>query len=117
VGVRALVDLEKREVNEASRVDGDQVPLTSEDVAEALELALQNEQLRTKLGPEAQQYRVEGERYRVEGMRILATDESDPCWKHRCLDLLFRRGQFYLAEFPVTVDLTARTVRLGRRAQ
>ena len=117
LGVRALVDLENRTVKEASRVDGDQVPLTSEDVAEALELALQNEQLRTKLGPEAQQYRVEGERYRVEGMRILATDESDPCWKHRCLDLLFRRGQFYLAEFPVTVDLTARTVRLERRAQ
>jgi len=117
LGVRAVVDLEKQAVKEVSRVDGEQVPLTSEDVAEALELALQNERLRTKLGPEVQQYRVEGGRYRVEGMRILATDESDPCWKHRCLDLLFRRGQFYLAEFPVTVDLTARTVRLERRTQ
>src|SRR5262249_23585213 len=55
--------------------------------------------------------------YQVEGMRILATRPKDPCFRSRCLELLFRRGESYLAEFPVTVNLTTRTVRVGRGIQ
>lgn len=97
-------------VKEVTRLDGDEVSLSSGEVIEAGDLALQNEEVRRKLGPTPQEFK-------VEGMRILATDEREPCYKHRCMELLFRRGAFYLAEFPVTVDLTTQTVRVGRRVQ
>jgi Cu2+-containing amine oxidase len=106
LGARAIVDLEHRLVTQVESLDGDVVPASFEELAESRALALQNEELRELLGPK---------KHHVEGMRLLAVDESDPCWEHRCLDLLFRRGRFYRTDLPrVIVDLTAQIIRLER---
>lgn len=110
LGVRVVVDLAQEVVRDVSRVDGQAVPVSEEEVAEAGELALHDEAVFQRLGPERREYK-------IEGMRILATRESDPCYRHRCLDLLFRRGPHYLVSFPVTVDLTSRDVRVERGKQ
>jgi hypothetical protein len=110
VGVRVVVDVAQETVRDVSRVDGQAVPLSEEEVVEAGELALHDETVIGRLGPDRRQYK-------IEGMRILATRESDPCYRHRCVDLLFRRGPHYLVAFPVTVDLTSRDVMVQRGKQ
>ena len=103
LGVSALVDLTARRVTEVQEVDGDSVPVTGEELAEAREIALGDATLRRLLGAEAQSYR-------VEGLRVHAADTADPCWERRCVALLFRRADgAYLAETDVLVNLTGRT--------
>src|SRR6266849_4530672 len=123
-GVRAVVDLSRKAVTEVSRLESEQVPLTSDDLAEAYKLALRNAEVRSALGPDAERFRVEGlqrtagtagGQFVVRGLRVQATEESDPCWKHRCLQLLFRRGDVYLTEPVVIVDLSRQQVMLQRR--
>ena len=125
-GVRAVVDLSRKAVTEVTRLESDQVPLTPDDLAEAFKLALRDTEVRGALGPSAERFRVEGlqkvtgpagERFIVRGLRVQASEESDPCWKHRCLQLLFRRGDVYLSEPVVVVDLTAQRVLVQRRVQ
>lgn len=107
-GVRALVALRPQpSVAEVQRIDSANVPLNNEDLAEARQLALQNIELRRVLGEAV-------DRYRVEGLRILATEEGDPCFRHRCLQLLFRLGDVYLSDPEVVVDVTSQAVRLRR---
>ena len=104
LGVNAIVDLQRRLVTQVESQDGDIVPASFEELAEARELALQNKELHHEL---------ELTKYDVEGMRLLAIEESDPCWKHRCLELLFRRSGFYRVGLPrVIVDLTTQTIRV-----
>jgi Cu2+-containing amine oxidase len=107
VGIRAVVDLVQQAVRDVTRVDGQAVPVTEEEVTEAGELALHDSTVFQRLGEARREYK-------IEGMRILATRENDPCYRHRCVDLLFRRGAQYLVAFPVTVDLTSRDVRVGK---
>ena len=119
-GIHVVVDLEKSSVNEITKLEGKAVPLGFTEVTEAFNLALRNEQVRSFLGSRANDFRVArlsaGERpeNRVEGLRVLATSPRDPCYKHRCLDLLFRQRDGYIAGTSVTVDLTAQTVRVER---
>lgn len=111
LGVRAVTDITDIQhglVKEVVSYDGDEVPLAPEEVDEAGKLALQVEEVRGKLGDKPHAFK-------IEGLRILTIDKKDFCYGHRCVGLLFRRGAFYLAEFPVTVDLTTLTVRVGRR--
>lgn len=123
-GVRVVVDLSGSRVREVSRLDANGVPLAFEEIEEAAALALRNAELRSLLGPSAERYRAvhpdrDRERdgddaYRVEGLRIVATGPGDPCYRHRCVSLLFRRGQEYLTYTEVTVDLTSKRVRVER---
>jgi hypothetical protein len=102
LGVYAIVDLQGRLVAQVESRDGDIVPASFEELAEARELALQSEELPEELAE-----------YDVDGMRRLVVEESDPCWQHRCLWLLFRRGGLYRVDLPtVIVDLTTQTVRV-----
>lgn len=116
-GILALVDLQRRTVQEATRITGDAVPLVAEEVNQALTIALQNKNLINLLGPDYQQYRVptqnapEGPN-RVEALRVLASSPKDPCYQHRCLSLLFRQGDTFLTGTSVIVDLTAQNVRV-----
>ncbi|HET8921858.1 MAG TPA: hypothetical protein VFN26_02560 [Candidatus Acidoferrum sp.] len=126
-GVRALVDLSRRNVIEATQITADQVPLTDSDLAEASRLALSNPEVKKALGPEAERFRPpepetsaestrerKVDQYIIRGLPIRTLDENDPCWKHRCLQLLFRRGDVYLTRPVVVVDLTAHQVRLEK---
>ena len=116
--VLALVDLGQHTVREVARINGDAVPLVTAEVNDALALALKNRELINLLGPTYQQYQVanqnspETQPNRVEALRLLASSAKDPCYKHRCLSLLFRQGETFLTGTSVIVDLTAQTVRV-----
>jgi hypothetical protein len=125
-GVRAVVDLGRKAVTEVTRLASEEVALTEEDLAEAYQLSLRNDEVRKALGEKAENYRVTesrsangppGEQYIVRGLPVRATIESDPCWKHRCLQLLFRHDDVYLTQPIVVVDLSAHQVYLERRQQ
>ncbi len=125
-GIRAVVNLDRRVVTEAARIESRDVPLDDDDVAEAFQLALRNSEVVRILGPAAKRFKTRsaakaaapgGDQYRVEGLRVSGTEEKDPCWNHRCLRLLFRQKGIYLSEPIVVVDLTARQVHLERREQ
>jgi hypothetical protein len=126
IGVRAVVNLNGSSVKEVSRLDGDQVPLTADDLAIALPLALRNEEVRKALGPAAESFRVEqrGETLGstaglnvVRALRVRGKSAGDPCSKHRCLQLFFRRGAAFLQQPAVIVDLTASQVYVERSEQ
>jgi len=46
-------------------------------------------------------------------LRVVASSDQDPCWKHRCVQLFFRKGDVYLID-TVVVDLTAQQSRVER---
>jgi hypothetical protein len=122
-GIHVVVDLERKSIVEITLLEGKTVPLAAAEVTEAVNLALRNERVRALLGSMADEFKVAGiatrERAenRVEGLRLVATSSEDPCYRHRCLDLIFRRREGYIAGTSVTVDLTAQTVRVERSAK
>ncbi|MCU1266000.1 MAG: hypothetical protein JWM21_2318 [Acidobacteria bacterium] len=117
-GVLALIDLQKAAVQETALVNGDGVPLAASEVSEAIGLALKNERVLKLLGPDYQRYQLTaenlhpGERNPVEALRVVAASPPDPCYRHRCLSLLFRRGETFLTGTSIIVDLTANNVRV-----
>src|SRR5262245_1869757 len=118
-GVRAIVDLPGRAVAQAATIESAQVPLNAEEVNDAMALALRNQAVTSLLGADATTFQVSdtgrGARPRnvVRALRVVATGESDPCWKHRCVQLFFRRGDVYMTD-SVVVDLTAQQSRVER---
>ena len=122
-GILVLVDLRQRAVQQALAINGDSVPLVAEEVNQALSLALQNRTLINLLGPNYQQYRIatenapEREPNRVEALRLFTSSPNDPCYRHRCVSLLFRQGDTFLTGTEVIVDLTNQNVRVEQRAQ
>jgi hypothetical protein len=122
-GILVIVDLEKRSTGEITRVEGRAVPLAFEEITQASNLALRNERVRSLLGSRANDFRVAnlsaGERpeNRIEGLRVVATSPRDPCYRHRCIDLLFRQREGYIVGTSVTVDLTSQVVRVERTAR
>ena len=117
-GILTLVDLGRGAVREVTNVNGDAVPLSAEEVSEAIGLALQNQTLTRLLGPDYQRYRLApeslraGERNPVEALRVVGTSPRDSCYRRRCVSLLFRRGDTFLTGTSVIVDLTAQSVRV-----
>jgi hypothetical protein len=122
-GILTLVDLRQRTVLEVTNISGDAVPLSAEEVGEAVDLALQNQTLIRLLGPDYQRYRSSaqtfraGERNQVEALRVLASSPRDSCYQHRCVSLLFRRGDTFLTGTSVIVDLTTRKVQVEQTAR
>jgi hypothetical protein len=121
-GVRAVVDLTRRAVSELSVMDGASVPLAIDEVVQASSLALRNEQVRSALGSSAQTFRVqtslsgsEPPQNRVEGLRMVALSPNDPCYKQRCVSLLFRQGRSYIVGLSVVVNLTRQDVTVERK--
>ena len=123
-GVRAIVDLTKQSVIEVTQIAADQVPLTETDLAEAARLALADPEVSRALGADASRFRPESsaertktpqaEQYVIEGLPVRASRRGDPCWRHRCLQLLFRTGDAYLMKPVVVVDLTSHQVRVQK---
>ena len=123
-GVRAVVDLPRRAVSAVDRLESQQVPLTQADLAEAWQLASRDTEVRRALAADVDRFQVQGapvrgvaarSRFAVEALPVEAVAETDPCYKHRCLHLLFRRADAYLMQPVVIVDLTARKVYVERR--
>lgn len=116
-GINVVVDLNEESVGEITRVDGRGVPLALDEVNEAFGLALHKRELRVILGPQAQEFGTAGPRdaspeNRVEGLRVVATSPRDPCYRHRCVELHFRRREGYVPATSVTVDLSAQQVKV-----
>ncbi len=112
-GVRAVVNLSKRSVVS--------VPLTPEDISQAAKFALADAELRTALGEELKSYTAAAEapgartkQFAITVLRLFSKGEDDPCTKHRCVQLMFRRGRDYLSDTTVWVDLTERHVYVER---
>src|SRR5260370_2197590 len=123
-GVRAVVDLAHETVTEVARLSSEQIPMTADDLAEAWQFARRDEEVRRALGPEAERYEVERTPptpnaaplgFVVRARRVRCTESKDPCFHHRCLQLLFARGNEYLTQPTVTVDVSAQKVYVRRR--
>ncbi len=120
-GVHVVVNLGGRSVGEITRLNGRAVPLALEEVSGAFALALLNKQVRTFLGPKADEYAVAGmlkgdsPHNRVEGLRVIATSPEDPCYRHRCIELYVRKPEGYMRTPSITVDLSARKVKIRNR--
>ncbi len=118
-GVRAIVDLEQGAVQQPTRLESVEVPLNTEDLAEAMALGLRNDTVRALLGADAASFQVADTgraadvRNIVRGLRVVAVDDRDSCWQHRCVQLFFRRGNVYLVD-TVIVDLTTQQARVER---
>lgn len=119
-GIHVVVDLEKKTVVSVKKIEGRAVPLSTDEISEAFDLAARNERVRGLIGSRLSEFKVAnlaaGERpqNRVEGLRIIATSPRDLCYRHRCINLLFHTRDGYIAGNSVTVDLTAQTVRAER---
>lgn len=123
-GIYVVIDLPERSVGEITLVDGRSVPLAREEVSRALAVALRNRQVRTLLGPDADEFEragrlstQDGLQQRVEALRVIAASPRDPCYKHRCIELHFRKREGYVPAASVTVDLSAEKVKVQNTAR
>jgi len=119
VGARVIVNLRQNAVVEVSRLASDQVRFTDDDLSDAFQLAMKDPEVLRVLGTEAQTFRPQtgpptttaaAPANTVAGLPVRSSDPNDPCSKHRCLWLMFRRGNDYLSQPSVTVDLTDKRV-------
>jgi hypothetical protein len=121
VGARVLVNLRQNSVANLQRLGSSQVPFTADDLNDAFQLAMRDTVVLRALGPEAKSFRVQAERTdsearaekEVTGLPVRSNDPKDPCYKHRCMQLLFRNGTDYLS-MAVNVDLSAKRVAVER---
>ncbi|HEY2233084.1 MAG TPA: hypothetical protein VGK01_06365 [Candidatus Angelobacter sp.] len=121
VGARVLVNLRQNSVANLQRLRSSQVPFTADDLNDAFQLAMRDTVVLRALGPEAKSFRVQAERTdsearaekEVTGLPVRSNDPKDPCYKHRCMQLLFRNGTDYLS-MAVNVDLSAKRVAVER---
>ena len=122
-GIDVVVDLERRTVASVTQIEGVAVPLAADEIADAFNVAIRNAGVRSLLGPRLNEFRVAGlttgeqPETRVEGLRVIATAPRDPCYRRRCVYLMFRDQGRYLAGTKVTVNLTAQTTRVERTAR
>jgi Cu2+-containing amine oxidase len=126
VGVRAIVDLTHKKVSDVGRLPSKDVPMTQAELIDAWRLASRDSEVREALGANFEKFQVlsspvsvAGKRppYRVEGLRLEGAIETDPCYRHRCLQLLFRSDAGYLMQPVVVVDLSVQKVQVERREQ
>lgn len=118
-GVRTLVDLQRNEVRALERVEGAVVPLTRQDLDDAVKLALDSGEVRELLGREAGRYVApppsapKNPPYAIRPLLVHAIAENDPCYRRRCVQLFFQRRGAYLIDSAI-VDLTQRSVRVEK---
>lgn len=117
-GIYAVIDLQLRSVEEITKVPGRGVPLALEEVSQAFALASLNKRVKGFLGSQGSEFTVvqpsagEQPQNRVEGLRVISTGPRDPCNKHRCIELMFRKRGEYVRGTSVMVDLSAQTVNV-----
>jgi hypothetical protein len=122
IGARVVVNLRQNAVVAVNRLNSDQVPFTNDDLNDAFQLAMKDAEVLRALGPSAGSFRprvaapgAAAPENSVGGLPVRSPDPNDPCSKHRCLRLTFRRGNDYLSQPIVMVDLTAKHVYVEHR--
>jgi hypothetical protein len=112
-----FMSLEQNKVLKVQEIEAADVPLSREDVEEALALAKVSPDVRRAVGSSMDQF-VVSERsaqrtapFTVRSLRVRSADANDPCTLDRCLDLIFKTDSGFLP-LRAEVDLTQRTVRL-----
>lgn len=114
-GLRVLVDLAADSGVQVSRIPPQSVPMGREEIERAARLALASPDIRRVVGGDPARFRVlapGSDQDTVEGLRLVGSSSDDPCTRHRCAELFFRSGGYYVAGYRVVVDLTAKTVRV-----
>jgi len=123
VGARVLVNLHQSQAVNVQPLRSDQVPMTADDLNDAFQAAMRDAGVQKALGSAAASFRPQSATNQIEtskqenlvtGLPLRSTDPNDPCSKHRCMELFFRRGSDYLSEPIVLVDLTAKHVYVER---
>jgi hypothetical protein len=115
-GFRAMVDLVKGTVLSTEELSCDEVPIATEEVQAARDLAIADSSVREFLGETADAYQVRpapGEPtpdYLVEAMKVVATEEEDRCFGQRCLLLVFSDPKDYRTGLEVLVNMTDQKV-------
>jgi hypothetical protein len=121
-GVRALINLERKGVMSAQRLESADVPLSQQDWANALQLALKNPEMRQMLGNDADKFSRMTRRKSnaatlkenaVRSLLVVETRPNDPCFGNRCVQLLFRRGPVYLVDSAI-VNLSTGVVTVQK---
>jgi hypothetical protein len=121
-GVRVLVDLVAGSVVDFVRLPQAQVPLGPGDIEEALRIALEHDAVRQLLGARASGFRVltgpigphNANTDFVEGLRHVGAAPDDPCFRNRCVYLLFNSGgRLILQDREILVNLNTRQVRVS----
>jgi hypothetical protein len=112
-----FIALEQNTILKVQEIKAIDVPLTREDVDEALALAKASPDVRRAVGNSVDQFVVldPGNTQTVpleaQSLRVRSVDPNDPCTLDRCLDLIFKTGTGYLP-LRAAVDLTKHTVTL-----
>lgn len=123
VGARVVVYLHQNQVGNVQRLQPTQLPFTSDDLSDAFQVALRTPDVIKALGPQAQSFRPQSQKpepetaapeNEVTGLPVRSSNPKDPCYKHRCMELLFRHGADFLS-MSVEVDLTAKHATLRRQ--
>lgn len=108
VTVFTTVDVERNAVVATREAKHVPTPITVDELAEATRLARADQAVRAALGRQA-------EGTQTEALGLYTDDRRDPLYGHRALNLVFHRGDLYVANLEVIVDLTARKVSVTRR--
>jgi hypothetical protein len=110
-----FISLEQNTILKVQEIKATDVPLTRDDVDEALALAKAAPDVRQAVGSRVDQFVVldPGATQKVpleaQSLRVRGADPNDPCTLDRCLDLLFKTDTGYLP-LRAAVDLTKHTV-------
>jgi hypothetical protein len=107
--VYSTVDLDAGRVLDTEEVVNARTALAAEEIARARELALSDPQVRRALGGRIG-------RVAVEALPIYAPARGDSLYGRRAVALLFKDGDYYVANLQVIVDLTGETVSVTRTA-
>ena len=125
VGALVLVNLRQSQVSNLRRLQPTQVPFTRDDLNDAFQIALRTPDVVKALGPQAQSFHPQSpepepeaaaQENEVTGLPVRSSDPKDPCYKHRCMELLFRHGTDFLS-MSVEVDLSAKHATLRRQSR
>ena len=120
-GVRAIVNLVSKKVT-VQRLEGADVPISKQDWTDALRLALNNPEIQKALGADLDRFRrltqftsnaATLKQDAVRSLQISTSDPNDPCYRNRCVQLLFRKEGMYLLDSAI-VNLTTGTVRIQK---
>ncbi len=108
VTVFTTVDLGRNVVVATREAKHVPTPITAEELADATRLALADGAVREALGDKAGATQ-------TEALGLYTDSRKDPLYGHRALNLFFHRGDLYVANLDVIVDLTARRVTVTRK--
>ncbi|HEY6250456.1 MAG TPA: hypothetical protein VI685_10885 [Candidatus Angelobacter sp.] len=116
--LEVLMALEKNTILEVHEINPSDVPLSREDVAEALALAKASDQVRSLVGSSIDQFVASdpGNTIRLpfaaQALRVRSADPNDSCSTDRCLNLFFKTENGYLP-LRTSVDLTRHTLTVS----